>query len=152
VIEGSGFRGDAANNRVMLGQHQALVLASSPVSIVALPNPRTAIGTGELRVAVEGRDLGSMPVQIVSLAMAGPTKPLAAGQKGVLRVDVTGTTARVGIEVINLSPEVLQLPRGTAVQFTTSGGTPNFVAVEITGVKPGDYSLSVRLVPGSALP
>jgi hypothetical protein len=152
VLEGIGFSGEAAKNRVLLGEHTALVLASSPVSLVALPNPRTAIGAGELRVAVEGHDLGAMPVQVVSLSVTGPAKPLAAGKKDVLRVEVSGTPERVGVEVINLSPEVLQLPRGTAVQFTTSGGTPNFFAIEVTGVKPGEYSVSARIVAGSVPP
>jgi len=150
AIEGAGFRGDASLDHVFLGNQEALVLAASPVDLVVLPDSRTPLGKTRLIVQVNGRRLAQEAITVVSIGISGPSKALAAQEKGVLIVEVKGTRERVPIEVRNLSPEVVRLPRGNEVVVTTSGRSPNIAKVEITGVRPGDYAVSARLAPGAA--
>jgi hypothetical protein len=149
VLQGSGFRGDASGDRVLFGDEPALVLAASPVSLVVLPNPRTSLGVVSLAVQAGSRPLGSKPVTVVSLSVTGPAKPLAAGEMGTLTVRVSGSTERLVVEVRNLSPEVIKIPRGDPARVATSGGEPNAATVLVAGVKPGDYAVSARIVPGA---
>jgi hypothetical protein len=146
TLSGRGFHPDADRNRVVLGGELALVLASSSVSLVALPNPRTPLGNTELSIEVAGRNVVRAPVVVVSLAVTGPTTALGKGKKGVVQVAVSGTKEKLLVEVRNLSPDVVRFPRGDAVQLKTSGGATNIAKIEVVGVNPGDYAVSARFV------
>ncbi len=146
VIEGSGFRGQAGLNGVLIGDQPALILAASPVALVALPNPRTPIGSTELAVEADGHSLGRAPVSVISLIVMGPAKTLATDEKGFLVTAVNGTAERLVVEVQNLSPDVLELAGGETVRLTTSGGASNLARVEVEGVQPGEYAVSARVL------
>jgi hypothetical protein len=150
ALVGTGFRGDAALDNVLVGGEPALVLAASPVSLVALLNPRTALGMVPLVADAGGRELGSASVSVISLDVSGPAKPLAAGEKGALTVRVNGTSERLVVAVRNLSPDVIEILRGDEARMATSGGTPNTATFEVAGVKPGEYAVSARILPGFA--
>lgn len=149
-LTGAGFKGDADQNRVILADQLALVLAASPVSLIAIPNPATPLGPAKLVVEIGGLTFDPMPVTVVSLDVSGPTRALAAGEKGILTVLVTGSTDRLLIELRNFSPEIVALNAegsGAAVQrLITTGGDVNVAKFQLIGVKPGDYSVSARLV------
>jgi hypothetical protein len=140
---------DASRIKVTLGGEPALVLASSPVSMVVLPSPRTTVGKTELNIEVAGKSAIRLPIVVVSLAVTGPTTALAKGKKGVLQVTVSGTKDKLLVEVHNLSPDVVRFPKGDAVQLKTSGGMTNAAKIEVVGVNPGDYSVSARFVTAS---
>ena len=61
TLEGAGFRGAADSNHVYLNGDPCLVVASSPVSLVALPGPSVPIGDVTLHVTVGGIDAGQFP-------------------------------------------------------------------------------------------
>jgi len=136
------FRGDPR----LLNPEQLLVLAASSIALVALPNPRTALGKAQLSVEAGGRSLVRTSVTVVALDVTGPTKPLAAGKKGILAIEVNGTDERVVIEVRNLSPDVVSLPQGNVFEVKTSGGKTNVAKIGLSGVKTGNYAVSAHLV------
>jgi len=153
VVEGTGFRGDANSIQATIGGQPALVLASSPLSLVLLPNPRVKPGPTQLVIEVGGRSPGPVPITLVSLGIVPPENALKPGEKGVLTVRVRGTDQRLVIEARNLAPEVVNLLRGNVLRVTSSGGAVNEVLIEMQGVRAGEFSVSVRLVPGvSGLP
>jgi hypothetical protein len=153
TLEGAGFRGDAQLDNVFLGDQPALVLAASSIALVALPNPHTVLGKTQLSVEAGGHSLVRALVTVVALDVAGPTKPLSAGKNGILAVEVNGTDEPVAIEVRNLSPDVVRLPRGNVAEVKTSGGKTNVAKIELSGIKTGDYAVSAHLVaPGAGAP
>ncbi len=149
AVDGVGFRGEADVNHVTLAEQPALVLAASPVALVLLPGPRATVGPTQLLIEVGGRSPGPLPVTLVSLELTAPTKQFAQGEKGKLTVHVHGTSQRLVIEARNLTPDVIELPRGNVQRVTSSGGPLNVAEIELQGVRVGDFSLSVRLVPGA---
>jgi hypothetical protein len=149
-IDGFGFSGRAEGNRVTLGDKPAPVLAASPVALVLMPAVGIAAGPAQLILAAGERKLDPIPVTVVSLRVTGPSYQLAQGQEGILTVRVRGTEQRVAIEVRNSSPAVVDLPRGNLQRVTSSGGPENHAEIEMIGVAAGDFSVSVRLVPGAA--
>lgn len=150
TVDGTGFRGDADENRALLGDQPAFVLAASPIALVLLPGPRTTEGPTQLLIEVGGRSPGPVPLTLVSLELKSRKKQLAEGEKGQLAVRVRGTDQRLVIEARNLTPEIVELPRGNVQRVTTSGGPINAAQIELRGVRMGDFSVSVRLVPGAA--
>ena len=146
-IGGAGFNGDASQDLVAIGNLPALVLAASPSSIVALPNPRAVPGEAKLTVTLQGRQIGMRPVTVVSLDLAGPANPLAPGGTSAFVVRVAGSTKPVLVQVFNATPDVVDLPGGNIRRLVTSGGASNAVSVPVVSIRPGDYSVSVRLVP-----
>lgn len=146
TIEGKGFRGVADSNHVFLADQPCLVVASSPVSLVVLPEPRIPIGTTTLRVRVAGHDTGQIPVLAVLLEFSGPTEAPDAGAQGTIILHVYGVTERLDVEVRNESPEIIQLPRGNVQHLTTSGGKQNIAPVELKFLAPGNYTVAARLI------
>jgi hypothetical protein len=146
TVEGAGFRGAADSNHVYLNGDPCLVLASSPVSLVALPGPRVAVGKVNLRVTVAGIDAGEFPVSTVRLEFSGPTDAVNAGSTGKIVVRARGTTEPLLLEVRNGSPRVIQLLKGNVQRLKTSGGDQNIAPIEVNFVKDGNYAVSARLV------
>jgi hypothetical protein len=149
-LEGSGFRGAADSNHVYLNGDPCLVLASSPVSLVALPGPRVPVGDINLRVTVAGIDAGQFPVSAVLLEFSGPADAATAGSTGKLVVRAHGTTEPLLLEVHNGSPGVIQLSKGNVQRLKTSGGDQNIAPVEVKFLKGGNYSVSARLISAPA--
>jgi hypothetical protein len=153
TIEGTGFRGEADANHIVLAGQPSLVLASSPVTLVVLPGPHVPIGTADLRLSAAGAEARAGPVTAVLLVVTGPMGTWRAGDQGMLTVRAYGTKERLAVEVRNASPAVVELSRGSVQRVTTSGGERNAAEVEMKSLTPGDYTVTARLVlAASALP
>jgi hypothetical protein len=145
-LEGAGFRGTADSNHVYLNGEACLVVASSPVSLVALPGPRVPIGDVNLRVSSGGMDAGQFQVSAVLLEISGPSEAVTAGSEGELTVHARGTSESLQIEVRNSSPAVIQLAKGNVQRVRTSGGEENVAPVSVKFLADGNYVVSARLV------
>jgi len=153
VVGGAGFRVEAESNHIYLSDQPCLVLASSPVSLVAVPGLHVPIGTIKLRVSVAGHETQPKPVTMVLLELSGPAEAPPAGAQGKLSVRVHGTRERLPIEIRNSSPEIIQFPRGNVERVTTSGGEPNVAEIDTKFLASGDYTVAARLISAdSSLP
>jgi hypothetical protein len=146
TLEGSGFRSAADFNRVFLNGDPCLVVASSPVSIVALPGPGVPVGEVTLHVTVAGAEAGQFPISAVQLEFSGPGEAVTAGATGQLTLRARGTTEPLLLEVRNSSPEVIQLSNGNVQRVKTSGGDENIAPVDVKFLTGGNYSVSARLI------
>lgn len=146
ILGGSGFRGAADFNRVYLNGEPCLVVASSPVSLVALPGPQIPIGDVNLRVSVAGADAGQFQLSAVLLEISGPTEAVNAGSEGELVVHARGTTEPLLLEVRNASPAVIQLDKGNVQRVKTSGGEENSAPVAVKFVTGGNYAVTARFI------
>jgi hypothetical protein len=152
-VGGSGFSGEADRNQVRFGDHAAVVLAASPVSLVVIPGPGCTPGPAQFLLEVDGRSPGPMPMRLVALELVLDQSRLAAGERASLRVRVVGTEEPLVIEARNLTPGIVRLMDGDVQRVTTRGGAENVGALRVEGVKPGDYSVSLRLIrSASGLP
>lgn len=150
TVEGLGFRGMADLNRVFLADKQCLVVAASPRALVILPGPSVPIGAVDLRIRVDEREVGQLPVSIVLLEISGPAEAVNAGGAGKLALHAYGTKERLTVEVRNGSPEVVQLPKGNVQRLETSGGEPNSAPIEVKFVTAGSYMVSARFISAEA--
>ena len=145
-LTGHGFCGDADANQVTIGGKAALVLASSPSSLVVLPPIDLEPGPAALEVACAKRSTPIFNITFVALRLEANSSPLAPGEHRVLAVHVRGTTAKVGLEARNLAPDIAELSGGNPLHLSTSGGAENSVRFEITGRKRGSFLISIRLL------
>jgi hypothetical protein len=145
-LTGHGFCGDADTNQVRIGGKAALVLASSPGSLVVLPPSDLEPGPAAVEVACAKRSAPIFNITFVALRLEADSSPLAPGEHRVLTVHVRGTTAKVGLEARNLAPDIAELSGGNPLHLSTSGGAENFVKFEITGRKRGSFLISIRLL------
>jgi len=150
TVSGAGFRGQADANHVRLGDQPALVLAASPAALVILPGPHTPLGPTQLTIQAGGRSLVSTPTTLVALELSSEKPRLAPKERGILVVHVRGADQPLEVEIRNLTPEVVKLLRGDLQRVTTRGGKDNAAVVEMKGLRAGDFSLSVRLIPPAA--
>jgi hypothetical protein len=146
VVRGSGFRGDADLNHVTLGGQPALVMASSPVALVVQPGPETAFGSKEMIIEVAGRRSAPLALALLSLEITPPADGLAAGQRGNLIVHLNGTTQKVTMGVENLFGSAVGLMNGNFQRVTTTGGAQNLAFIPVRALRPGDFSVSLRVV------
>jgi len=146
-LAGTGFRGIADENHITIGGKQALVLAASPTSIVALPDPDTPLGAAVLSAGVANQSPALAAVAVVTLEAIGPQGALRVGQKTTFTVRVRGTTEPLRIEVSDLSPAILQLPDGNPLRMTTSGGAMNEAKFEVVPLAAGKYTVRAHLAP-----
>lgn len=146
-LAGTGFRGIADENHIAIGGKQALVLAASPTSIVALPDPDTPLGAAVLSAGIANQTPATAAVIVVTLEAIGPQGALRVGQQTTFTVRVRGTAEPLRIEVSDLSPAILQLPDGNPLKVTTSGGTANEAKFEVVPLAAGKYSVRAHLAP-----
>ena len=152
-VSGTGFRGEADANQVRLGDQPAVVLAASPVSLVVIPGPGCTPGPAQFLLEVDGRSPGPFPIRLVTLELILDQPRLAAGERASLRVRAVGTDEPLVIEARNLTPGVVRLVDGEVQRVTTRGGAENVASLRVEGVRPGDYSVSLRLIrSASGLP
>jgi len=149
-IFGKGFCGDADANQVQIAGQPALVLASSPVSLVILPP--TDLGPGEATVEISCAKRAAEPfaLTLVELTLQADSSSLKSGEHRALMVRVRGTTAKISLEARNLAPDVTELAGGNPARAVSSGGTENVARFEVTGRKNGNFLISIRLVPSVA--
>ncbi len=152
TLEGAGFRGAADSNHIYLNDDPCLIVASSPVSLVALPGPGVPVGDVNLHVTVGGVDAGQFLVSAVLLEISGPAEAVDAGSSGQLVVHVHGTAKPLAVEVRNLAPGVIQLSNGNVERLKTSGGEENFAPVAVKFVTGGNYAVLASLLSTAASP
>lgn len=151
-LTGRGFCGEADANQVRIGGKAALVLASSPSSLVVLPPSDLEPGPAAVQVACAKRSTPIFTITFVALQLEADSSPLAPGQHRMLTVHAHGTAAKVGLEARNLAPDIAELTGGNPLRLSTSGGTQNSVQFEITGRKRGSFLISIRLLPAVGPP
>lgn len=152
-VRGFGFRGEADANQVYIGGKAAAVLAASPVALVILPAADFAPGPAQLVIEVGGRSPGPTPIRLVAGELVFEKGQLAPGEKAKLGVRVRGSEQPLELEVRNATPEVVRLTGGVTQRVRTQGGRENIALLEMEGVRPGDFSISARLVqPATGLP
>jgi hypothetical protein len=144
---GKGFCGDADANQVMIADLGALVLASSPVSLVVLPPMELPPGPAKVKVSCAKRDVPEFTVLFVGLDLQADSSPLKRGEHRALTVRVTGTTEKISLEARNLAPDVAELVGGNPVRRFSSGEEENSAQFEVIGRKNGTFLISIRLVP-----
>src|SRR5260370_22894754 len=144
-LTGHGFCGDADANQVTIGGKAALVLASSPSSLVVLPPIDLEPGPAALEVACAKRSAPIFNITFVALRLEADSSPLAPGEHRGLTVHARRTTAKVGLEARNPAPDIAELCGGNPLRLSTSGGAENSRQFEITGRKRGTFLISLRL-------
>ncbi len=145
-VTGHGFCGDADANSVTINEQKALVLASSPMSLVILPPPDANPGEANIKISCAKHDAPLFPLTFVELALEADTSPLAHGAHRALHVRVTGSTAKLVLEARNLAPDVADLVGGNPAKQASSGGADNVANFEVIGKKKGSFLISIRLL------
>jgi len=147
TVRGAGFRGVADENQVLLAGQPAAVLAASPVALVALPNPKTALGETQLVVESSGLTATTSPVSVISLELSSDKGKGLPGEKGEVYVTTRGTDRPVDFEVRAEPAGRIELARGNPSRGRTSGGASNAAAIAFTFRQPGEFFFEVRVVP-----
>jgi hypothetical protein len=151
-IFGKGFCGDADANQVTIAGQPAMVLASSPASLVVLPPQDLQPGGAAVEISCAKHQSPAFSVTFVGLDLEADSSPLKPGQHRALTVRVRGTTAKIALEAANLAPEVAELTGGNPVRAYSSGGAENLGKFEVVGRKNGSFLISIRLAPNLARP
>jgi hypothetical protein len=152
-LVGKGFCGDADANQITVADQGALVLASSPVSLLVLPPMELLPGLAKVKVSCGKRAAPEFTVLFVGLDLQADSSPLKRGEQRTLTVRVSGTTEKISLEARNLAPDVAELVGGNPVRRFSSGGDDQNVAqFEVIGRKNGTFLISIRLVPNLGRP
>jgi hypothetical protein len=145
-VSGRGFCGDADANHVTVAGQPALILASSPMSLVILPPGELKPGPAEVEVSCAKNTAQAFLTVFVALELEADSSPLKPGERRALTVRVRGTNDKIVLEARNLAPDVAELMGGTAVKQSSSGGSNNTAQFEVVGRKNGGFRISIRLV------
>src|SRR5262249_23926520 len=140
------FCGDADANHVTIAGLPALVLASSPMSLLVLPPSDLASGTASVEVSCAKRESSSFAMRFVSLSLEADSSPLAPGDHRKLTVRVRGISLRVPLEAHNPAPEVAELIGGNPARVSSAGGADNVAHFELVGRQRGSFVVSIRLL------
>lgn len=151
-LSGRGFCGDADANRVRVGGQPALVLASSPLSLLVLPPPDLEPGRAAVDITCGKRAGSSFSVTFVSLSLEADSSPLAPAEQRTLTVRVRGTASKVGLEARNLAPEIAALTGGNPARISSTGGADNLGRFQLVGRQRGSFLISMRLLPAAGPP
>ena len=144
---GKSFCGDADANQVTITGQSAIVLASSPTSLVVLPPPDLRPGSAAVEVSCAKRQSPTFSITLVGLELDANSSPLKPGEHRALTVRVRGTRKKIALEARNLAPEIAELSGGNPVRATSGGSAENFARFEVVGRKNGNFLISIRLVP-----
>jgi hypothetical protein len=145
-LAGTGFCGDADANSVRVAGKPALVLASSPAAVTALPPTDVTPGLANIEVSCSKRAAPTFSITFLDLSLEVDSSPLAPGEHRTLTVNVRGTVGKVPLEARNLSPKVADLSGGNPAKVSSSGGTENAARFELIGRERGNFLISVRLL------
>jgi hypothetical protein len=149
-ITGRGFCGDADANQVTISGDPALVLASSPTSLVVLPPADLQPGHASLDISCAKRNGPPLEVVFVVLTLEADSSPLAPGVLRRLTVHVRGTISKVTLEAKNLAPDIAELLGGNPLRASSSGGTENLAHFDVVGRKRGSFLVSIRLLSSTS--
>jgi hypothetical protein len=151
-IAGRGFCGDADANEVTISGDSALVLASSPTSLLIVPPVELPPGRASVDISCGKLNGPPLEVVFVALGLQADSSPLAPGVHRTLTVQVRGTRDKVQLEAKNLTPDIADLSGGNPVRATSSGGLENLAHFEVVGIKRGSFQISIRLLSGNPRP
>jgi hypothetical protein len=151
-LAGRGFCGDADANRVTVNGQPALILASSPMSLLVLPPADLDPGVAPVQLSCVKHDAPSFSVKFVSLTLEADSSPLAPGDRRTLTVRVRGTTSKVPLEARNLAPDIAELSGGNPARVASTGGTDNSAQFQLVGRQRGSFVVSIRLLPTQSPP
>jgi hypothetical protein len=151
-ISGRGFCGDADSNQVTVSGQPALILASSPASLVVLPPMGLKPGAAPVEVSCAKNVAPAFLTTFVALELEADSSPLKPGERRSVTVRVRGTTSKVALEARNLAPDIAELTGGTVVKRSSSGTANNAAPFEVVGRKRGSFLISIRLVPLAGRP
>jgi len=151
-IFGKGFCGDADSNQVTIAGQRAIVLASSPASLIVLPPQDLQPGATEVEISCAKRQSPPFSVTFVGLDLEADSSPLKPGEHRALTVRVRGTTAKITLEARNLATEIAELTGGNPLRTSSSGGAENLGKFEIVGRKNGSFLISIRLASSLGRP
>jgi hypothetical protein len=146
-VSGRGFCGDADLNQVTVGGQPALILASSPASLVVLPPMGMKPGAAPVEVSCGKKVAPEFLTTFVALDLEADSSPLKPGEHRSLTVRVRGTTAKISLEARNLAPAIAELTGGAVAKQSSSGSANNTAQFEVVGRKRGSFMISIRLVP-----
>jgi hypothetical protein len=151
-LSGRSFCGDADANKVTVAGLPALVLASSPTSLVVLPPSDLGPGDASIVVACNKQESQHFVIRFVELTLEADSSPIKAGDHRTLTVRVRGTTSKVGLEAHNLAPDIAELAGGNPARLTSRGGAENTAHFQLTGKQHGSFVVSIRLLPTQSPP
>lgn len=149
---GKSFCGDADANKVTVAGEPAIVLASSPTSLLVLPPQELQPGAAAVQVTCAKRQSPPFSITLVRLELEANSSPLKPGEHRALTVRVRGTGSKTSLEARNLAPEIAELSGGSSVRLSSSGGVENVARFEVVGRKKGSFLISIRLAPSVAKP
>jgi hypothetical protein len=151
-LAGRAFCADADANNVTIGGVPALVLASSPMSLIVLPPD--GVQAGNVDVVVSCRKGVSEPftIRFVELSLEANSAPLTPGDHRTLTVHVRGTPNKIALEAHNLAPDVADLAGGNPARVSSSGGEDNLAQFQLVGKQRGNFVVSIRLLAPPAPP
>lgn len=149
---GKGFCGDADANHVTVAGQAALVLASSPAALVALPPTDLQPGPAAVEISCGKRQSPGLSITFVELELKADSAPLKRGEHRTLSVRVRGTEDKIALEARNLAPKIAELAGGNPVQRLSSGDPENVAQFEVIGQKSGSFLISIRLMPALGRP
>jgi len=149
---GRGFCGDADANQVTIGGQPALVLASSPASLVILPSVDLQAGETKAEVSCARRQAPAFTITLVELELQADSSPLKPGERRTLSVRVHGSVAKISLEARNLAPAIAELTGGNPAQVSSAGGAENVGRFHLLGLKNGSFAISIRLIPSLTRP
>jgi hypothetical protein len=151
-LAGRAFCGDADANRVTVAGLPALVLASSPTSLLVLPPSELDSGNASVVVSCNKQDSPLFSIRFVELSLEANASPLAPGDRRTLTVHVRGTSAKVALEARNLAPDIAELMGGNPARISSTGGEDNSAQFQLTGKQRGSFVVSIRLLSAQAPP
>ena len=151
-LSGRSFCGDADANRVTIAGLPALVLASSPTSLVVLPPTELNAGDASAVVSCGKNDSERFLIRFVELTLEANSSPLVPGDQRTLTVHVRGTAAKIALEARNLAPDVADLVGGNPRRVSSTGGENNSAQFQLTGKQRGNFVVSIRLLTAQAAP
>jgi hypothetical protein len=151
-LAGRAFCADADANKVTVGGAPALVLASSPMSLVVLPPADLEAGNAEVVVSCQTRQSEPFVIRFVELSLEANSSPLSPGDRRTLTVHVHGTPGKIALEAHNLAPDVADLDGGNPARVSSSGGEENLAQFQLVGKQRGNFVVSIRLLAPPAPP
>src|SRR5580704_9202013 len=151
-LSGRAFCADADANNVTIGGVPALVLASSPMSLIVLPPDNVEAGNADVVVSCRKGVSEPFTIRFVELSLEANSAPLTPGDHRTLTVHVRGTPNKIALEAHNLAPDVADLAGGNPARVSSSGGEDNLAQFQLVGKQRGNFVVSIRLLAPPAPP
>jgi hypothetical protein len=151
-LAGQGFCGDADANHVTIDGKTALILASSPTSLLILPPADLDPGEAVVQMGCAKRDAQPFSIRFVVLTLEADSSPLVPGDHRTLTVHVRGTTSKIPLEAHNLAPGIAELSGGNPSRLLSSGGANNSAQFQLVGRQHGSFIVSIRLLSTQSTP